>query len=205
MSPQRISTYSSHRLEVSGRLVLKVGRVLDDTRLPDTLVGRVVNVRCGPLALVGVVLLHGGFPLATARCFLALGVADHRSEPIAVLLIIPVLRLLSLRVRNLAGLVVKPVSGLLGLGVNDLERRILVPVLRLGSFRIRNAGSVDPVLGLLVVGVVDLLLGIDRRVEVLKESTVLGIGAVHEDLEALVGLDDQGVDVRLLASLDHGG
>lgn len=73
-----LETNGSHRLEVGWVLVLKVVWVLDLARSPDTLVGWVVYVWCGPLALVRLVLDKRLLPWSTARDFVTLGVADSR-------------------------------------------------------------------------------------------------------------------------------
>jgi hypothetical protein len=154
-------TYSTDGLKVRWGLVLEVVGVLDLAGSPDALVGRVVNELRSPLALVGRVLLHRRLPFTAARGFLALGVGDCGCDPVTVLLVIPVLRLLSLGVGDSSGLILEPVLGLGSLLVNNLEWRVLIPVLGLLSLRIRNAGLVHPVFRLLVFGVINLLIRVD--------------------------------------------
>ena len=85
-----------NRLEALDRgKILEIARVGDLARRPLALVGGVVDERGVPLALVVGVGLEGPLPLAASRCLLALGVADGGSDPVAVLLIVPFLRLLS--------------------------------------------------------------------------------------------------------------
>lgn len=132
--------------------ILEEVRVRDLTRSPRALVVGVVNHRCVPLALVLRVGLGGAvelehenrnksqntmtnvpLPLATARCLLALGVADSGGNPVTVFLIVPLLRLLSIWVRDGLGLIVQPTLGLLSLLIRNLVRGILVPVLGLNK------------------------------------------------------------------------
>lgn len=176
-------------------LVLEVVRVRNLARSPNTLVGRVVNVRRSPLALVVGVLLHGLGPGATSRHVGALGVRDSRGNPVTIFLVIPVFGLLSLGVRDGKSFILKPVFGLGSLLIDDLERRVLIPVLRLLSLRVGNAGLVNPVLRLLVVGVVNLLLRVDGRGELVEEATVADDVAAPLDGEGVVGLDNQGVEL----------
>lgn len=182
--------YSAHGLKVGGLLVLKVGRVGNLARRPHALVGRVVNQRGGPLALVGRVLLHGSRPFTTPGDFLTLGVGNGRGDPVTILLIIPVLGLFSFGVRNADRFILEPVFGLGGLLIHNLVRGILIPIIRLGSFRVGDLGFINPVSRLLILGVIDLLRGVDGRAEILKESAVLDSLAVDQDLERLIGLDD---------------
>ncbi len=132
------------------------GEVLEERRVGD-LAGSPLALVCGvvdhggvPLALVSGVGLVGALPLATAGSLVALGVANGRGDPLAVLLVIPLLRLLSVydviclstlrshcenvkltRVRNELRLVIEPALGLNGLLIGDLVRSLLVPVLGL--------------------------------------------------------------------------
>ena len=187
-------TYSTHGLQVSGGLVLKVGGVGNLARRPGTLVGRVVNQRSGPLALVLGVLLHRRRPGTASRDLVALGVGDSGRDPVTILLIIPVLRLLGLRVRNAGGFILKPVIRNGGILIDDLEGSFLIPVLGLPGFGVRDLGLVNPRGGLLVLGVINLLGGVDRRVEVFEEVAFLDSLAVNQDLEGLIGPDDQGIE-----------
>ena len=185
--------YSAHGLKVGRGLVLEVGRVGDLARLPDALVGRVVNHRSGPLALIFRVLLHRRGPFTTSGDFLALGVGNSGRDPVTILLVIPVLGLFSFGVRNADRFILEPVFGLGSVLINNLVGSILVPVVRLGGFRVRNLGVINPVGRLLVLGIVDLLLWVNRRAEVLKEGAILDRLAVNQDLEGLIGLDNQSV------------
>lgn len=187
-------TYSSHRLKVGGSLVLKVVRVGDLARSPGSLVGGVVNERCRPLALVLRVLLHRGGPGATSGDIGTSGIGDGRSEPVTILLVIPVFGLLGLRIGDGQWLILQPVFRLSGFLVDNLIGSLLIPVFRLGSFGVSDLDFVNPVTRLLVLGVVNLLGGVDSGSKVLQESTVLDVVAVNQDLEGLVGLDDEGVD-----------
>src|SRR4051794_1630993 len=163
-----LATYRAHRLKVGRGLVLKVVRVGDLPRSPNTFVGRIVNVRCRPFALVRWVLLHWRFPLSAARDFFALGIGDSRRDPIAIFLIIPILRLLSLRIRNACRFVIEPVIWFCSFLVDNLEWRILIPVLWLGSLGIRNPSLVNPVIRLLVFRIVDLGCWIDCGSEIFQ-------------------------------------
>lgn len=200
-----LETDGAHGLEVGGGLVLEVVGVGNLAGGPRTLVGRVVNHGSGPLALVLGVLLHGASPLAAARGIGALGVGDSGRDPVTILLVIPVLGLLGLGVGDAGGLVLQPVSGLLSLLVQNLERSLLIPVLGLGSLRVSDLDLVDPVGGLLVLGVVNLLLGVDGRGEVLQKASLLDGLAVDQHLEGLVRVHDQSVEGGDLVGAGHGG
>jgi hypothetical protein len=201
----RGKTYGAHGLQVGGSLVLKVGGVGNLARGPGTLVGRVVNHGSGPLALVLRVLDHGASPLAAARDLGALGVGNGGSEPVTILLIIPVFGLRGLGVRNASRLVIQPVGRLLSLLIGDLEGSLLIPVIRLGGLGVGNLDLVNPVGGLLVLGVVNLLLRVDGGSEVLQEAARLDRLAIDEDLKGLVRLDDQSVEGGDLGGTGDGG
>ena len=62
----------------------------------DHLVGRVVNQGGAPLALVGGVGNGGSLPFSATRALSAGRVGDGGGLPLAILLIVPVIRLLSL-------------------------------------------------------------------------------------------------------------
>ena len=89
-----LQTYDGLEALDRGQVLEEVG-VRDLARSPLANVGGVVDERGVPLALVVGVGLEGPLPLAASRCLLALGVADGGGDPVAVLLIVPFLRLLS--------------------------------------------------------------------------------------------------------------
>jgi hypothetical protein len=194
----------AHRLEVGGGLVFEEIRVGDHAGSPRTFVGRVVDVGGCPFAFVGRVLLHGSLPGTAAGTFLALGVGNLRWDPIAILFIVPVLRLFGLRVGNGGGLVLEPVGWLLSVLVNDLIWCILVPVLGLGSLGVCNASFINPVFWLLVIRIADLSRRVESRVEVLEQAPVLGGFVVDEDFEGVVGANDQSVERGELGDLGGG-
>ncbi|KAI6761764.1 hypothetical protein HG531_002317 [Fusarium graminearum] len=196
---------SSHGLKVGRGLVLEVVGVLDLAGSPGALVGRVLDVRSGPLALVVRVALHGLGPGATARGIGTLGVGNSRCNPVTIFLIIPVIGLLSLGVRNGNGLLLEPVLRLGSLLVNDLEGGFLIPVLGLLGLRVRDTGLVNPVLGLLIIGVVNLGGGVDGRGEVLQEAASLDFLVVLLNGIGVVGVDDQSVKLCGLSDLGRRG
>lgn len=200
-----VGTYSANGLKVGRGLVLEVVGVGDLAGSPRALVIGVVDQRGGPLALVLRVLLQGGGPRAASRNLVTLGVGDSGGDPVTILLVVPILRLLGLGVGDDGRLLVKPVLGLLSLLVNNLVGRILIPVLRLRRLGVSDLGLVNPVLGLLVFGVIDLLGRVDSGREVLKEGAVADRVAVDLDLEGLVGLDNEGVESRRLGDAGRRG
>ena len=115
-------------VEVGGAVVLKEVGVGDLARGPDALVVGVVDERRGPLALVGRVALHGTHPLAAAGGGLALGVGDAGSEPLAVLLVVPLLGLLCVRVGHGERLGLEPAVRHGGLVVGDYLESTIVDV-----------------------------------------------------------------------------
>merc|ERR1711968_429669 len=143
-------------LGVGVQLVIRsVLRVVDHLCLPDTLVGRVGNAL--------------GLPLT-----LELRVVDLRSLPGTVGLIVPVVRLGSLR-------------------VGDLGRDVIV-ALRLLVLRIVDLSLVHPVLWLLLLRVADLLWL--EEVPALLEGARVHLVHVNLHLVGVVGLDDESVQVR---------
>ncbi|GKT83306.1 hypothetical protein Ct61P_01156 [Colletotrichum tofieldiae] len=151
--------------------------------------------------LNGVLLLEG----TTARGLGALGVGDGRGDPVTILLLVPVLGLLGLGVGNGQGLILKPVLGLGGLLINNLEGRVLIPVLGLLGLGVGDAGLVNPVLRLGVLGVVNLLLRVDGGGEVLEKGAGLDLLAVLLDDEGVVGVDNEGVELGGLDDASGGG
>ena len=198
-------TYSANGLKVGGGLVLEEVGVLDLARSPGSLVLGVVNQGRAPLALVVGVLLLGLSPGTATGDVGALGVGDSRSDPVAILLVIPVLGLLSLGVGDGGGLVDEPVLGDRSLLIDDLEGGVLIPILGLGSLGVGDAGLVDPVLRLGVVGVVNLLRRVDGRGEVLEEGAALDLNVVLLDSVGVVGVNDEGVELSALDNLGGGG
>ncbi len=166
-------TYGSHRLELSWGFVFEVVGVGNLPRCPDTLVRWVVNVLWCPLALIVWVALRGSLPFATAGCLLTLGVGYSWRNPIAILLVIPVFGLLGLRVWDHGGLVIKPVIWLGSFLVGNFERGVFIPIFGLLSLWIWDSGLINPVFWLGVLGIINLLLRVDRWCEVVKKVSFL--------------------------------
>lgn len=197
-------TYGSHGLKVRWCLVLEVIRVCNLLRLPNTFVRRVIDVLRAPFALICRVLLHWGLPFSAARGFLTFGVRYARCDPVTVFLIIPILWLLGLWVRNPGWFVIKPVLRFCGFLIDDLVGSILIPVFWLSSLRIWNTSFINPVLRFGVFGIINLLLRINRRGEVLKETASLHLLAVDLDSEGLVRFHDKSVKRGGLQDTCHG-
>ena len=172
-SPRDIDrTYSTHGLELGRSLVLKVVGVLNLPWGPDTLVSWVVDEGRTPFALVVWILLHGWFPFSAAGHLVAFGVRYGRRDPVTVLFIIPIFRLLGLWVWNSGRLVLKPVFGLRSFLIDNLEWRFLIPIFRLLGLRVWDTSLVDPIIWFLVLGVINFLFRIDRWGEIFKEGAV---------------------------------
>lgn len=197
-------TYSSNGLKAGGGLVLKVVGVLDLAGSPDALVGRVVNVRSSPLALVVGVLLHGLLPGTATRGVGTLGVGDHGGDPVTVLLVIPVLGLLGLGVGDGERLIDEPVLRLSSLLIDNLERSVLIPVLGLLGIGVSDAGLVNPGIGLGVLGVVNLLRRVDRGQEVLEQAASLDLLVVLLDDVCVVGVNNERVQLSGLDDASSG-
>jgi hypothetical protein len=196
-------THSTQGLEVGWCLVFEVLGVGNLARCPDALVGWVVDEWCGPLALVGIVLLHWRFPFAAARGFRALGVRDGRGDPITIFLVIPILWLLSLWVWDGGWLINEPVLWLSSLLIDNLIWRILVPVLWLRGLRISDTGLVNPGLWLLVLSIVNFLFRVDGRSEVLVEAAIALLLTINADGVGLVGEDSELVESGGLGNAGH--
>ena len=197
-------TYSSHRLEVGWGLVFIVIGVGNLFWFPNALVGWVIDVRSGPLALVFRVALHWGFPFSTARCLLTLRVGYSRWNPVAILFVVPVFWLLSLWIWDHSGFILKPVIWFCGLFIHNLVWSVLIPVLGLRGFGVSDTSFVNPVFWFLVVGIVNLLLGIYRRREVFQKATFLVFLSINSDLIRLVRFDDERVKRGGFDDTGHG-
>jgi hypothetical protein len=200
-----LGTYSAHGLKVGRGLVLKILRVGDLAWCPDTLVGWVVDVRCSPLALVVWVALHWELPFAAAGGFVTLGVGNLRCDPVAILLVIPILGFLGFWIGNHCWLVLQPISRLGSLVIWNLIWRILIPVLRLLSFRVRDTSVINPIGRLLVLWIINLLLRVDRRGEVFKDAAVTHLLSVNANSIRVVRVDGELVEGSGLVGASHWG
>mmetsp|Transcript_37211 Transcript_37211/g.120454 ORF Transcript_37211/g.120454 Transcript_37211/m.120454 type:complete len:678 (+) Transcript_37211:39-2072(+) len=195
----QLDPHAADRHDVVWRRVVVIGGVVYLARRPLADVGGVVDLGLHPLALVRRVCDLRPLPLAAARR-LALRVGHQRRLPLPVLVGVPVGRRLRRRVWDLKRLVGLPRVRPLRRRVLDQARRLLVPVVRLDRGGVGHLRLVDPVGGLGVVGVVDLLRRVDwggerRLVEQRGRPDLL---AVDEDLDLALGRDDRRVQVRLL-------
>lgn len=102
-------------------------------------------------------------------------------------------------------MIIQPALWFFGVRVGDLCRGILVPVIRLGRIGVNNLGVIHPVFRLLVCGVVNLLWGVHRGVEVGEEGSSLGLFSVDEDAEGVVRTDDECVEVGQAVGFDSRG
>jgi hypothetical protein len=119
-------------LEVLDRIViLEVVGVGDLPWSPFSLVIGVVDHWGIPLAPVGRVGLHWLLPLTTPSSISTLGVGNGRSNPIAILLLIPLLGLLRVGVRDSLGFIIEPALRLDGILVDNLVGSVVIPVIRL--------------------------------------------------------------------------
>lgn len=206
----------------NGSLILKEAGVGDLAGGPDTLVRWIVDERSVPLALVVRVGLDGAktdiksannkertmwdavpLPRTASRSRFTLGVLYGWRDPVTILLIIPLLGLLSLWVGNELGFVLEPVLGFNGILIRDGVRCIFVPVVRLLGVGIGNLGIVDPVGGFFVLGIVDFGGRVDGRIEILKKRATRDLLVINEDLEGLVGVDDECIEHSVLADGRH--
>ena len=197
-------TYSTHGLKIGRSLVFEVVRVLDLSWGPGSLVRGVIDHGGRPFTLELWVLHHGLSPRATTGDLGALGVGDSWGNPVTILLIVPVLWLLSLGIGNGGGLVLEPVLGLGGLLVHNFVGGVLIPVLRLLSIRVGNASLINPVFGLRIGRIVNLLGGVDGGLEVSKETARLDLFAVLLDNIGVVRVDNERVEFRGLDDLGSG-
>mmetsp|Transcript_27887 Transcript_27887/g.78151 ORF Transcript_27887/g.78151 Transcript_27887/m.78151 type:complete len:379 (+) Transcript_27887:324-1460(+) len=134
-------------------VVLEIG-IVDHRVHPRTLVVRVFDLLLHPRPLV-------------------LRVVNHRWLPVAVVLVIPVLRLGGVRIGNFGGDVVVSC--------------------RLGVLRVRHHFLVHPIGRLAGIGVLDLLGR--QEVELILQLARSHRGVVDLDLEGVVGVEDEGVEV----------
>mmetsp|Transcript_18199 Transcript_18199/g.43072 ORF Transcript_18199/g.43072 Transcript_18199/m.43072 type:complete len:352 (-) Transcript_18199:307-1362(-) len=128
-----------------------------------------------PRSLVVRIVDHLGLPRP-----LEVRIVDHGRLPFAVVLVVPVV-------------------GLLGIGVGNFLRDVVVSI-GLLVVRVGNSLLVHPVVGLGLVRVLDLLGG--EEVELVLELAIAHGLVVDEDLEGVVGPDDEGVQVGELVVLD---
>lgn len=132
-------------------------------------------------------------PFTASGSLVTLGVTNRGGDPVTVLLIIPLIRFLCVRVWSGLRLVIEPALRLLGLFVGNFIgsifipifglRRALVPIrewsrteTHLGSLGIGDSLLVNPVLGLRVLRIEDLLVRVDGGGEVFeKVSSVVAL------------------------------
>lgn len=77
------------------------------------------------------------------------------------------------RIRDSQGLIVEPTFRLLGILVENFIGLILIPVIRLLGIRIRNPFDIHPILGLLVLRIINLRRRVDWRGEILEKVTTI--------------------------------
>ena len=106
---------TANLVEVRWCLINEVIDVLDLARLPHALVRWVVDQWRAPFALIVGIGLGRTSPFAATGCLLALRVRECRRDPVAILLVIPLRRLLGIGIRDNQWLVVKPTLGFDGL------------------------------------------------------------------------------------------
>jgi hypothetical protein len=118
---------------LDGSVILEVTGVGDLSWGPFSLVLGVVDHWSVPLALEGRVGLQWPRPLATPRGISALGVGNSWSDPVTILLVVPLLGFLRVGIRDSLRFVIEPSFGLDGILVNDLVRSVFIPVVRLSG------------------------------------------------------------------------
>merc|ERR1719410_754220 len=132
-------------------LILGVGDLLG---LPDALVCRVANALDVPLTLVSWIVLHGSLPLA-------------------ILLVIPIIRLGGVSIHN-------PL--------------LICPIIWLLVLWVIHHGIIHPIGGFLVVWVVDLLWL--QHLPILLDGALVDLLLINFNPNCIVGLDNQSVQVR---------
>mmetsp|Transcript_23844 Transcript_23844/g.48278 ORF Transcript_23844/g.48278 Transcript_23844/m.48278 type:complete len:319 (-) Transcript_23844:72-1028(-) len=135
---------------------------------------RIGNLGVLPPPLVLWVGDHLGRPRS-----IVLRVVHHRRLPLAIILIIPVIRLRCIR-------------------VGDLLRDVVIS-LRFHILRINDLPLINPVIGLGLLRILDLLGG--EEVELVLELARADRLVVDKDLESVVGTDNKGVEVGELVIL----
>lgn len=125
-------------------------------------------------------------------------------NPVSILLVIPVLGLFGFWIRNCERFVLQPVIRFLSFLIWELIWLILVPIFRLSGLWVWNTGEFNPVFGLLVLGVINLLVWVYSRAEVLEKTAVLGGFIIDQDFEAVVRFNDEGVKGGELIDLGLG-
>ena len=91
------------------------------------------------------------------------------------------------RIRNGLGFFVKPTFGFLSLLIFNLIRSVLIPIVGLLGVRVRNLLLINPVLGFLVLWIVNLFIWDDRWLEVLEEIAAVMRLAVEQNIISIVG------------------
>merc|ERR1719272_1052216 len=149
----QIEADESKLVECVNLIIIHVLWVVDLLGFPDTLILWVGDALGLPFALEIWIVLHGCFPFA-------------------ILLVIPVVRLLGLRIDSAL---------------------LISPVIRLLVLRIIHHGSVNPVLRLLVLRIID-----GRRLQdlpVLLDAAFVKLLLVDLNADSVVGLDNQSVQM----------
>ena len=91
------------------------------------------------------------------------------------------------RIRNGLGFFVEPTFGFLSLLIFNLIRSVLIPIVGLLGVRVRNLLLINPVLGLLVLWIVNLFIWDDRWLEILEEIAAVMRLAVEQNIISIVG------------------
>ena len=124
-----------------------------------------------------------------------------RRNPVTILFIVPILWFLGLRVGNCGWFILKPVIGFLSVFVDNLKRLIFVPIFRLLGRRVRDPCELNPIFWLFVLRVVNLLSRVDCGREVFQKRPILHRLIVDQQLEGIVGFDDESIEGGKLAGL----
>merc|ERR1719495_835896 len=127
----------------------------------------VINLRVNPWSLVVGVVNLLGLPFS-----LIFRVINHGWLPLSVHLIIPILGFGCIRVGDVLG---------------------LLPVFRLRVLGVVNLGSINPVIGLLLLGILDHLGW--EEVPVVSQRATLSLLIVNEHFVGSIGVEDKGVQV----------
>jgi hypothetical protein len=90
-------------------------------------------------------------------------------------------------IRNIQGLIIEPALRFLGVLIENLVRCILVPVIGLSGIGVRDAAGIYPIIGLLVLRVVDLGGRIDWGIEILKKVTTVEAFTIEQDIISVIG------------------
>jgi hypothetical protein len=90
-------------------------------------------------------------------------------------------------IRNIQRFIIKPALRLLCILIDNFVRCILVPVMGLLGIGVWDAAGIYPIIGFVVLRVVDLSGGVDWGIEILKKVATAEAFTIEQDIISVIG------------------